>query len=283
MLPILQISADTDIENDYRSNTRDVNRCSSSPCRNGGQCTAFSKFFVCSCAQGFGGTTCEVTGADNQVPVISNCPTQGVTVTANAGDDFAFVTWPDLIVNDNSGHVNLVSSNGAPGNYAVGSRNVRYVYADASGLSATCSFVVTVNEVVGNPTVEVSLDELPGGVFQLDSYPGQYADNEDMSFIVRSNNPNLVLQMTFLVLDLRAGDILQIGSGSVIGNNVLGTFNGDRAPPAQPLTSTSNFAWCRFTSNSDGLSGTGFIFRIWKIQSRNVECFEVGVYVMIGL
>ncbi|XP_071842360.1 uncharacterized protein [Apostichopus japonicus] len=134
-----------------RCQIQDVNRCSSSPCRNGGQCTAFSKFFVCSCAQGFGGTTCEVTGADNQAPVISNCPTQGVTVTANAGDDFAFVTWPDLIVNDNSGHVNLVSSNGAPGNYPVGSRNIQYVYADASGLSATCSFVVTVNPAAFNP------------------------------------------------------------------------------------------------------------------------------------
>ncbi|PIK41660.1 hypothetical protein BSL78_21491, partial [Apostichopus japonicus] len=137
-----------------RCQIQDVNRCSSSPCRNGGQCTAFSKFFVCSCAPGFGGTTCEVTGVDvitwfssgQPGAVISNCPTQGVTVTANAGDDFAFVTWPDLIVNDNSGHVNLISSNGAPGNYPVGSRNVRYVYADANGQSATCSFVVTVNE-----------------------------------------------------------------------------------------------------------------------------------------
>ncbi|XP_071846698.1 uncharacterized protein [Apostichopus japonicus] len=133
-----------------RCQLQDVNRCSSSPCRNGGQCTAFSKFFVCSCAQGFGGTTCEVTGADNQMPVISNCPTQGVTVTADAGVDFAFVTWPDLIVTDNSGHVNLVSSNGAPGNYSIGSRNVLYNFADANGNTAICSFVITVNPATAN-------------------------------------------------------------------------------------------------------------------------------------
>lgn len=113
-----------------------------------------------------------------------------------------------------------------------------------------------------DPIVEVLLSELPNGIFQLDGFPEPYADNLDMRYIVRSNNPNVVLQMTILVLDLRTGDILQIGSGSVIGNNVLGTFNGNTVPPAQALTSTSNSAWCRFTSNSDGLSGTGFIFRI---------------------
>ncbi|PIK47309.1 hypothetical protein BSL78_15809 [Apostichopus japonicus] len=116
-----------------------------------------------------------------------------------------------------------------------------------------------------DPIVEVLLSELPNGIFQLDGFPEPYADNLDMRYIVRSNNPNVVLQMTILVLDLRTGDILQIGSGSVIGNNVLGTFNGNTVPPAQALTSTSNSAWCRFTSNSDGLSGTGFIFRIVEV------------------
>ncbi|XP_071841566.1 uncharacterized protein [Apostichopus japonicus] len=176
-----------------RCQLQEVNRCLSSPCRNGGQCTAFSKFFVCSCAQGFGGTTCEVTGADNQVPVISNCPTQGVTVTANAGDDFAFVSWPDLIVNDNSGHVNLISSNGAPGNYPVGSRIVRYVYADASGLSATCSFVVTVNQDITPPECDVLTNVTectsPGGTNVSIALPAPSCSDDSGTGKVRSRDP----------------------------------------------------------------------------------------------
>ncbi|MEQ2219254.1 hypothetical protein XENOCAPTIV_014867, partial [Xenoophorus captivus] len=35
------------------------NRCSSSPCRNGGRCHALLEGFVCDCPQGFTGTTCE--------------------------------------------------------------------------------------------------------------------------------------------------------------------------------------------------------------------------------
>ncbi|PIK39968.1 hypothetical protein BSL78_23193 [Apostichopus japonicus] len=124
-------------------------------CLNGGTCrntycSATDDLGVfCECSAGFLGERCQLQ-ADNQMPVIFNCPTQGVTVTANAGDDFAFVTWPDLIVNDNSGHVNLVSSNGAPGNYNIGSRNVLYNFADANGNTAICSFVITVNPATAN-------------------------------------------------------------------------------------------------------------------------------------
>lgn len=82
---------------------------------------------------------------DTQNPVITNCPEQGIVVTANDGERFAAVSWPPFVVTDNSGHVDLISSNGAPGNYPIGSTTIQYVYADAQGNSATCQFPITIN------------------------------------------------------------------------------------------------------------------------------------------
>ncbi|KAJ8034326.1 Neurogenic locus Notch protein [Holothuria leucospilota] len=120
------------------------NPCFPSPCRNGGQCMSFTKYFVCQCPFGFSGITCEVPGIDDTPPTIINCP-QDITVTANAGENFAIVTWPEFFVNDNSGVVTLVRGTGAPdARYLVGTRSIQYQYRDPAGNTASCEFQITV-------------------------------------------------------------------------------------------------------------------------------------------
>ncbi|PIK57660.1 hypothetical protein BSL78_05435 [Apostichopus japonicus] len=109
-----------------------TNPCLSGPCRNGGQCTSFTKYFVCQCANGFSGDTCEIGIVDVSPPTIANCPSD-ITVTANPGETYADVTWPDIIVFDDSGTVALVRNTGRPGIYQIGVYTIIYQYRDAAG------------------------------------------------------------------------------------------------------------------------------------------------------
>ncbi|KAJ8034212.1 Neurogenic locus notch-like protein 1 [Holothuria leucospilota] len=127
------------------------NPCQSNPCRNDNQCISFNNYFVCQCQPPFSGPTCEVQMADVTSPVILNCPTEQIQATATGNNKFATVGWPALQVTDDSGHVDLIISNGAPGNYPIGSRNILYIYGDAAGNTAICSFVVTVRPAPFNP------------------------------------------------------------------------------------------------------------------------------------
>ncbi|XP_071842391.1 uncharacterized protein [Apostichopus japonicus] len=120
-----------------------TNPCLSGPCRNGGQCTSFTKYFVCQCANGFSGDTCEIGIVDVSPPTIANCPSD-ITVTANPGETYADVTWPDIIVFDDSGTVALVRNTGRPGIYQIGVYTIIYQYRDAAGNVVTCTFILTV-------------------------------------------------------------------------------------------------------------------------------------------
>ncbi|XP_071842396.1 uncharacterized protein [Apostichopus japonicus] len=127
-----------------------TNPCLSMPCRNGGQCTSFTKYFVCQCANGFSGDTCEIGIVDVSPPTIDNCPSD-ITVTANPGETYADVTWPDIIVFDDSGTVALVRNTGRPGIYQIGVYTIIYQYRDAAGNVVTCTFILTVLAGTGTP------------------------------------------------------------------------------------------------------------------------------------
>ncbi|XP_071814131.1 uncharacterized protein [Apostichopus japonicus] len=232
---------------------RSSNRCLGLPCMNGGSCLQTGNQ-LCDCSgTGFGGPRCDS-------PLCSPNPCMNGGFCQVVADSFTC-----FCLSPYSGTFCEMRDDGCSPNPCQNGGTCTPLVNNDFRCTCQAGFGGDSCELGVDPIVEVLLSELPNGIFQLDGFPEPYADNLDMRYIVRSNNPNVVLQMTILVLDLRTGDILQIGSGSVIGNNVLGTFNGNTVPPAQALTSTSNSAWCRFTSNSDGLSGTGFIFRIVEV------------------
>ena len=81
---------------------------------------------------------------DNIDPVISDCPT---SFTVDAGNnDFVFVFWTAPTATDNSGTVTQVSGPSSNnGFYQAGTVNdVTYIFEDAAGNQAVCSFQVTV-------------------------------------------------------------------------------------------------------------------------------------------
>ena len=86
-----------------------------------------------------------VSGVDTTPPVVSGCPTQGVTATAPAGATSTVVTWTEPTATDNSGLPVTRTSDRSPGqSYPLGTTSVEYVFTDASRNTAFCRFVVTV-------------------------------------------------------------------------------------------------------------------------------------------
>jgi gliding motility-associated-like protein len=86
-----------------------------------------------------------VTVTDNEVPVISSCPTS-ITVPNDLGQCNAVVTWIPPTATDNCTAF-TVSSTHTPGSvFNVGTTTVTYTFTDAANNVSTCSFTVTVND-----------------------------------------------------------------------------------------------------------------------------------------
>ncbi|KAJ8034168.1 hypothetical protein HOLleu_20894 [Holothuria leucospilota] len=89
-----------------------------------------------------------------------------------------------------------------------------------------------------------------------------YADGLMRGWIIQGTAN---LDITFLQLELRPGDILRYGSGNILGVAEIDSFNGDTlasigSRARRPIT--SNNIWVAFTTNNDGNAGTGFALRI---------------------
>jgi hypothetical protein len=100
-------------------------------------------------------STCNhtITVADNQAPVVSGCPA-GIPQGTDAGACTAAVTWTEPTANDLcDGALTYFSRSHAPGStFPVGLTTVTYVFQDAAGNGATCTFDVTVSDTE-NPAI----------------------------------------------------------------------------------------------------------------------------------
>jgi hypothetical protein len=83
--------------------------------------------------------------ADNEDPVISNCPSD-ITVANEPDNCSAVVIWTAPTATDNSGSVTMTSNFEPESEFPVGTTAVVYMAADAAGNQVTCSFSVTVND-----------------------------------------------------------------------------------------------------------------------------------------
>ena len=92
-------------------------------------------------------STCSftVTVTDAAAPVITNCPSNVITV-AQPGICGAVVSWTPPTVTDNCGAVTVTSTHAPGDTFNVGSTTVTYTATDAAGNVSTCTFIVTVND-----------------------------------------------------------------------------------------------------------------------------------------
>lgn len=85
---------------------------------------------------------------DNTPPLFSNCPTSGVVGVSPGFSCQGQVNWAPPVASDPCGQANLtVTSNFSPDSiFPVGQTLVLYTVSDASGNTATCSFLVTIQD-----------------------------------------------------------------------------------------------------------------------------------------
>lgn len=83
-------------------------------------------------------------GTDNTPPVISGCPSN--VIVNIPGGMFGRATWSAPTATDDSGTAVLVSGPAVTtGFFSLGSTPLSYVFEDAAGNQATCSFEVIVS------------------------------------------------------------------------------------------------------------------------------------------
>jgi gliding motility-associated-like protein len=137
--------------------------------------------------------TMVVTVVASTIPVISNCPS-GQTVSADPQACGAIVTWTPPTAADACGTplTPTVFPFGPGEFFNVGSTQVTYTANDGNGNTATCTFIIVVNDVeapeVLNCPTTVTIDALPGtccapGGFQIP----QFNDLCDVNLDISSN------------------------------------------------------------------------------------------------
>ncbi|KAJ8041572.1 Hyalin [Holothuria leucospilota] len=130
----------------------------------------------------------------------------------------------------------------------------------------------------GDLTCAVEITPLPSisnGLILSQNYPSPYPDGLQEELIIQSPNENFILRITLFILNLRPGDVLSYGSGTVIGENVLQTFDGNQnAQQGLQSFADGNSVWITFTSNNDGQSGNGYVLRIEEVSSRGKRDVE---------
>lgn len=91
--------------------------------------------------------TFNVTVTDATPPVLTNCPTAPVLVVLPVDSCTVTLTWTNPTVSDNCAGVTL-TSNLQPGVYPTGDTMVVFTATDAFGNTSTCSFNISVKDVV---------------------------------------------------------------------------------------------------------------------------------------
>lgn len=103
---------------------------------------------------------------DTEKPVITGMPAN-ITVSTDAGKDYATVTWTEPTATDNVGIVNFNANHAIGSQFAIGTTTVIYTATDAAGNTETASFTVTVTSATG-------IDPLSGTAIKV--YPNPVTD-----------------------------------------------------------------------------------------------------------
>ncbi|XP_038067480.1 mucin-19-like isoform X4 [Patiria miniata] len=145
-----------------------ANPCVPNPCLNGGTCSSSDRSFTCQCAAGFSGNLCETQAGDTTPPQVFNCPS-----------DFAFdagsqsvvnVPWTEPQVFGGTLFYQTHTPNSTPFQTGTSTR-VIYVFADAAGNLAKCSFnvLVTGSAVTDNSMPSITCPNAPTAIISGDA------------------------------------------------------------------------------------------------------------------
>lgn len=123
-----------------------------------------------------------VTVTDTEAPTFTGCPSN-IVASNNPGNCDASVSWAAPLASDNCAGVTITSSHNPGDLFPIGTTTVIYTATDGSGLSASCSFTVTVDDsespiISGCP----GNDTIPAGQFCFAIIPNyvnaiSYSDN----------------------------------------------------------------------------------------------------------
>ena len=86
--------------------------------------------------------------ADVEKPSFGKTCPQGMRVYAERGVNYTRVTWPPVLVTDNSKQLPVTVSTGVMSTYDIGKHAVTYTSTDTAGNKATCSFEIIVEGTV---------------------------------------------------------------------------------------------------------------------------------------
>ncbi|XP_071826140.1 hyalin-like isoform X5 [Apostichopus japonicus] len=144
-----------------------------------------------------------VSSEDTRPPSITGCPlTQ--TVNVEAGTDEVQVIWTEPTASDTSGLVSLLSNNYNSGDlFSVGDTIVEYVFVDAHGNQAVCSFIVRVTAVDTRDPLVINCPQTVTEVVELGVSVAIVRWDEpfavDLSgspvFVTKSHQPPVVLSV----------------------------------------------------------------------------------------
>ena len=208
-----------------------------------------------------------VTVIDNQLPVISGCP-------SNIQSNNHVVTWTTPTASDNCGIASFTSNHNPGETFPTGTTNVTYTATDVNGNISTCNFTVTVNGGViytvtpGGPTTfckpgSVTLTVSPAGT----SYKW-YKNNVVISGAT---------QISYVVT-ITGNYYCKVTSGSGTANSNTVSVTAANAPTAtitpsgtvnicagQTITLSANtgaglsYQWIKGTANINGATNSTYI------------------------
>ena len=146
---------------------------------------------------------------DIEAPIITNCPTSDFIVEIDEGLCTADVSYGIITASDNCSGVTFtaISGHGVSGDiFEAGTTTVSFLATDASGLTSTCEFVVTVNDMT--PPELVCQDFIT----QLDS---EGSASIELSDIYISSTDNCAVADGTESVDMTMFDCSHIGDNTV--------------------------------------------------------------------
>ena len=172
-------------------------------------------------------TTFDVIVADNENPVISNCP-GNINLNNDAGLCSAVATWTAPTAADNCSIQSFTSTHNSGDVFPVGTTTVTYTATDVNGNTATCSFNVVVtdntNPVISNCPANISINNDPGLCTAVATWTAPTAaDNCGMQSFISSHNSGDVFSVGTTTVTYTATDVN--GNIATCSFNVVVTDN----------------------------------------------------------